>query len=180
MNPKKLGGMSRNLLLAPWSGVTFDSQFLSRLNLLLKLSVFLLSVYVIYSYSVAIKRTPKIPATETINQTVLTLRLEEKSYDFYAQTIGKRDIFNLAPPAASVPAVQVSVEQKQQAVEFVRNLKLVGIVLDKTPLAIIENLQTQDTIFLNKGGKLGDAVLEDIQEDKIVMKYKGQRIEIVP
>ena len=62
--------------------------------------------------------------------------------------------------------------------DWVKDLKLVGILLDGEPKAVIEDLKKNETLFLSPGQSLGNAVLQEIQEGKVVFVYQGQRVEL--
>ena len=102
-------------------------------------------------------------------------KLETRSFSDYEGRIKQRDFFEFPwektnTMAANAPANPVSDLSKQ--------FKLVGIVLDRDPKAIIEDLRTKETLFMSKGERIGDAVLQDIQEDKAIFLYNNEKIEL--
>lgn len=104
--------------------------------------------------------------------------LSIKDFSLYAETIKSRDIFKL--PYGTKEANGASVGSTDSlSNEVAGNFKVVGIILDEEPQAIIEDLQNKDTLFLSIGQKVGTAVLEDVQEGKVIFQYNGQRLELV-
>jgi len=97
-----------------------------------------------------------------------------KPLSSYLDQLDSRDIFNTsfydAAPLAADPA-----ETFQDPTQ---NLKLVGVILDKNPQAIIEDSHNKQTFFVNKGDTVSDAVIEEIQEGKIILNYQGRRYEL--
>ena len=59
-----------------------------------------------------------------------------------------------------------------------KTLRLVGIVLDAQPKAIIERIAQKETVFLSKGETVEGAVLEDILEDKVILSYQDEKVEL--
>ena len=105
-----------------------------------------------------------------------SLNLEARPFEFYRQTIGSRDIFQ-APWEKPLP---VATGTSSSAAELAKQLKLVGILLDKDPKAIVEDLTTQQTFFLSPGERIGNAVVEEIREDKVILDFAQEKVELVP
>lgn len=102
--------------------------------------------------------------------------LEVRPFESYKQTMAGRDVFQ-APwekPVQAVPASGVS------AAELSKQLKLVGILMDKDPKAIVEDLGTQQTFFVSPGERIGNAVVEEIREDKVILIFGQEKVELVP
>ena len=112
---------------------------------------------------------------ETIKEEA-SLNLEARPFEFYRQTIGSRDIFQ-APWEKPLP---VATGTSSSAAELAKQLKLVGILLDKDPKAIVEDLTTQQTFFLSPGERIGNAVVEEIREDKVILDFAQEKVELVP
>ncbi|MBF0532548.1 MAG: hypothetical protein HQL23_05550 [Candidatus Omnitrophica bacterium] len=106
------------------------------------------------------------------NQPTDVLGLTTKSD--YRNVIQARDIFTAASeqkkedqaPAQPKPALST-------------RYRLGGIILDKNPTAIIEDLQSHQTIILSIGQKLGDAELKNIQENRAVFRDGDQDVELI-
>jgi type II secretory pathway component PulC len=59
--------------------------------------------------------------------------------------------------------------------DLAENINLVGIISGENPQAVIEDKKAAKTYYLNKGQLLGEFQLEDIQEGKVILNYKGRR-----
>ena len=97
-------------------------------------------------------------------------------FDTYKQTMAGRDIFQ-APwekPVETATASGIS------GIELTKQLKLVGIVLDKDPKAIVEDLATQQTFFVSPGERIGNAVVQEIRQDKVILIFGQEKVELVP
>lgn len=106
---------------------------------------------------------------------------QPKPFHEYESMIAQRDIFK---PAwiAQEPAVTEQVvlgPADPPATEILQNLKVVGIILDAVPQAIIEDSQTRQTYFLHKGESFKGAVIENIKQSKVELKLGGQTITLV-
>ena len=99
-----------------------------------------------------------------------------RSFDPYKQMLEGRDVFQ-APwekPVQEVPASNVP------AGELAKQLKLVGILLDKDPKAIVEDLATHQTFFVSPGERIGNAVVGEIRQDKVILIFGQEKVELVP
>lgn len=102
--------------------------------------------------------------------------VETRSFESYKQTMEGRDVFQ-APwekPVKEIPASSAS------AAELAKQLKLVGILLDKDPKAIVEDLGTQQTFFVSPGEEIGNAVVGEIRQDKVILFFGQEKVELVP
>ncbi len=106
---------------------------------------------------------------------------QAKPFDAYVDIINKRDIFNIAQPKGATPSENPAEAEPLPAAaaqDWLKDLKLVGILLDKEPKAVIEDAVKNETVFLSHGQELRSAVLQDIQEDKVIFIYQGHRLEL--
>jgi hypothetical protein len=102
--------------------------------------------------------------------------IEVRPFDVYKPAMEGRDIFQ-APwekPAQEVSAPNAS------AAELAKQLKLVGILLDKDPKAIVEDLGTHQTFFVSPGEQIGNAVVGEIRPDKVILIFGQEKVELVP
>ena len=102
--------------------------------------------------------------------------IETRPFESYKQTMEGRDVFQ-APwekPVQTVPASGAS------AAELSKQLKLVGILMDKDPKAIVEDLGTQQTFFVSPGERIGNAVVGEIRQDKVILIFGQEKVELVP
>lgn len=113
---------------------------------------------------------------EAFPQIIERARIEVKPFEVYKDTISQRDVF-LAPwEKGEIPTGGAG----ESAQEFKRQYKLVGIVMDQQPKAILEDSKTQISLFVIRGEKIGEGVVEEIQEGKVVVLLGGEKIEFTP
>lgn len=158
------------------------------IRILMGLSV-VFSVFILVKYGRAIFQEIKVPAVvvdpdpdgqvspETSSEPIEeAVDLSVPAFESYRPAMEGRDIFQ-APWEKPVVETAASGDS---ASELIQQLKLVGILLDNDPKAIIEDLTTQQTFFLSSGEKIRDAVVEEIREDKVILGLAQEKIELVP
>ena len=153
------------------------------LNGILTMVILVLSALAVYLFFFAAQETQKMPpgAPLTINKTTDQgiVFSTPKPFGYYAERFNKKNIFQV--PIPSPPPNSQSSQAENQGVgdqPLIKNLNLVGIVIDQKPIAIIEDLQTQETLFLSAGDHIREAVIEEIKKNTVVLKYKGEHIEL--
>jgi type II secretory pathway component PulC len=97
---------------------------------------------------------------------------EGKPLEEYLQGISGKQIFS------SVPSAGVAGPASGVSADLVKDINLVGIITGDNPQAIIEDKKAQKTYYLNKGQYIGEFLVEDIQEGKIILNFNGQRFEL--
>lgn len=70
--------------------------------------------------------------------------------------------FDPVTAAVTEAVAAINLEEKKNS------LKLLGLVLDENPQAIIQDLRSQKTVFLHKGEMLEQSVVKEIQNSKVV------------
>jgi len=90
-----------------------------------------------------------------------------KPLAFYLNNIKNRAVFGIAEDLESSAGV---IDR-----DLTENINLVGIISGENPQAVIEDKKTGKTYYLTKGQLLGEFQLEDIQEGKVILNYKGHR-----
>ncbi|MFH1854067.1 MAG: hypothetical protein ABH815_02020 [Candidatus Omnitrophota bacterium] len=73
-----------------------------------------------------------------------------------------------------VPEKKPSVSKE----DVLKNLNLLGIVAGDDNQAIIEDLESKKTHFLYTGDNLGEYKVLDIKDNKVLLEYKGEKIEL--
>ncbi len=58
--------------------------------------------------------------------------------------------------------------------------KVVGIILDRHSQAVLKDRQSGKSFFVHKGDRLGDAVIGDIQDGKVVLSMGDRNWELRP
>ncbi len=152
------------------------------LNIFLLISVVFLSIFVAKKYmetksgAVLVKPVGKEPEEAPVNPQPLTMP-QTKSYNFYKQELESYDFFQAPWEAPTTPAETTTATPTY---DLSKDFKLVGIVLDKKPQAIIEDLQSKQTYFLFVGDELHNAVVKKIEEGKVTFTLNGQTLELTP
>lgn len=102
--------------------------------------------------------------------------VEAKPFEFYAGKIEGRDVFE-APWEKPAPDSHAPADP---ALGLSKRLKVVGILLDEDPKAIIEDLETKQTFFLSPKERMGDIVVDEIREDKVIVIFNEEKVELTP
>ena len=153
-----------------------------------------LVIYIMYQLLLSPQLSPQAFSKNIIppqsKNSLGLLVAETKPFSYYAERFGGKDIFQITPvkiPGQEAVAAstdnpsETHVPQNQHnPLEFIKNLKLVGIVMDGNSTAIVENSETQETAFLHEGNSFKEASVKEIQKGKIVFDYFGQGVELVP
>ena len=102
-----------------------------------------------------------------------------KPLDFYLEEIRKRDIFSMgeAPKIVSL-SKKKEILPPSEAEKIYKRYKLVGVSWSDDPDVMIEDTKANKTYFLKRGGRMGEVEVKDIFEDKVILEYKGQEIEL--
>lgn len=97
-----------------------------------------------------------------------------KPFKIYEKGIKARGLFE--PLKSSLKPDLRALQKALPALH--KRIRLIGILMDSDPKAIVEDLKEKQTHFLSKGENLGAVFLEDIREDKVIFKYDNERIEM--
>ena len=101
-----------------------------------------------------------------------------KPFSFYKKTFAQRDLFRKAAQATT-DAIDTTANPLKLESDLNKRWAIVGIVLDQDSKAIIEDKKTKQTFFASEGGKVGNAIIRTIQENKVFLEYNGRRVELV-
>lgn len=154
---------------------------LNNINIVLVSVVVFCLGYIIFEFIFLKEKNKLGQLTNTVS---IGLKTEEKksdlpqpvSFDYYAEKLNKRDIFK---PVFDQGSGETASE-KSNLQETAANLRLAGIIVDKQPQAIIEDIKLKKTYFLYKGDYLGEIKVEDILESKVILSYNDEKLELVP
>lgn len=94
---------------------------------------------------------------------------------FYIDKVKQRDIFKMVSKAR-IDAISDVISSK--AAEVAQNFRLVGISWSSEPDAMIEDVKMQRTLFVKKGQKVGEAKVESIMKDRVLLRYGEELIEL--
>ncbi len=171
-------------LIFKQEGASLPKEGTDWLNLLNRiLLVVFLSVGIIGAYDLfANNQKREMPSEDErpitrLDDILPTKVVKPLAFDAYASVIKNKDIFHsILQPKKK----RVGLNQAAQGPEAsFRHLKLVGIVLDKNPEAIIEDEKARQTYFLKEGDIFQDVVIEKIQEGKVLLRTAEGVMELV-
>jgi len=120
---------------------------------------------------------------ETSAEDIGKILAEPKPFDVYAQTLNQRDIF--ASPfqravVESQPGALIEPAPASAAFDLSQNYKVVGIMVDKDPKVVVEDVRNQRTLFLSSGDELEGGKLQEIRDGKAIFLFNGQQVELAP
>ena len=122
------------------------------------------------------------PALETKDEFINGITLAPtKPFAENENILEPRDIFRPAwiKEETFAGATASQVPNSLSAAEVLEELKLVGIVLDKIPQAIIEDRQTRQTFFLHPGDTMKGAKILAIQAGRVKLNLGDQTLELL-
>jgi len=133
--------------------------------------LFLISSFI---YPLVALRKVKLPEVPKEKNAVLEAvsGVEQKPLEEYLKGVSGRQIFSNLPSAGGAGPVS------GVAADLVKDINLVGVIAGDNPQAIIEDKKAQKTYYVTKGQFFGEFQVEDIQEGKIILNYRGQRFEL--
>lgn len=114
---------------------------------------------------------PKINRQEFV-EPLSQERTDVKPFEFYQQGTSNRQIFTSSGAQENVNAASAV------NTDIAKDINLVGILAGENPQAIIEDKKTLKTYYVTKGQFIGEMQVEDIQEGKIIINYKGRKYEL--
>lgn len=104
--------------------------------------------------------------------------VEEKQaipFSHYQQVIASRELFK---SDLQKTVAQRVIPAGETFKDLVKNLTLMGIISGENPQAIIEDGRLKKTFFLYEGDFVGEVCVAGIGSDKVVLEYKGERINL--
>ncbi|MFH1904722.1 MAG: hypothetical protein ABIK53_04260 [bacterium] len=96
-----------------------------------------------------------------------------KPSSFYSSMAKKRNLFKQLT-ANPVILQEAGIDIRQ----LIKDLNLVGIVLDESPQAIIEDRKTKSVFYLNEGGAIGELKVSKISESSVTLSYGTETIDL--
>lgn len=97
-------------------------------------------------------------------------------FSTYAESIGKRELFK--PQQVEVKTEKPSEEKAELAYDKLKDLSLIGIIAGEKPQAVVEDKKNQKTYFLYKGQTVNQLKVEEILEDRIILDFDGEKLEL--
>lgn len=107
----------------------------------------------------------------------------KNSVSYYLEKVRQRNIFAIDAEGPARADVSESGDSKPRPpsatiIEAVQHLRLVGISWSSDPDAMIEDTKASRTFFVKRGEMIGEAKVQAIFKDKIVLSYKGEEMEL--
>ena len=93
----------------------------------------------------------------------------------YLEMVRRRNIFS---PVTLKEGEKPEVKEKK-LLAMAANLKLVGISLEKEPVAMIEDIKAKKTYFLKAGDTINKFKVDTISNDRVILNYRGDKIELM-
>jgi hypothetical protein len=150
-------------------------------NRFLGLMIAVLAVYFLSSFSLSIINLGKTPNLETkvLEGKVASVSPDssgfKKAVSYYLDKVRERDIFTVGP---KTDAKLGKPAPSAKDLEVAQNFKLVGISWSNDPDAMIEDSKALKTFFVKRGEMVGEAKVQAIFKDKVILSYNGQEIEL--
>jgi len=101
--------------------------------------------------------------------------IETKGYSYYSNRMSGSNIFggsSFIQTESQTTGMEPSAELSGDS------LGLVGIIPGDNPQAIVEEKKNQKTYYLVKGQSINGITVEDINENKVTLEYKGKRMTL--
>lgn len=117
---------------------------------------------------------PDQTMTQVFDEEPIESLAPKKPFDVYAASLHKKDLFGLA---TEMNTAQTAVLEKAMPALHKR-IKLIGILVDNDSKAIVEDLQEKQTHFLSQGERVGNILLQEIQENKVIFNDDGKTVEM--
>lgn len=156
------------------------------LNIILAISACVFFCFVAYRFVNFLKENPsKIQLSYNADESFSDDLLNSlQSFEYYSQRFNSKDMFLISQELLtankeSSPGAEKALQIEQNLQAMVKSLTLVGILLDQKPIAVIENTQTNETMFVSQGDHIEDLSIKEIRDKKVVLEYKDQLIELV-
>lgn len=151
-----------------------SGQWVRQANVAMLAVVCGLAGYVTVKYFTVTEKEEPVVAEDVVRKEVPdaghAVDLQVPPLSVYLNGIAQKNLFEpSASPAMTENAVLPAMESR---------IKLIGILVDKDPKAIVEDLQDNQTHFLSPGDSIGAVLLEEIREDKVIFMYQSERFEM--
>ncbi len=99
-----------------------------------------------------------------------------RGLSYYSEKVVSRNIFKRGGKIDEEKKADQSPSAK--ALELVQALRLVGISWSDSPDAMVENTKSGQTFFIKKGQSVGELQVEDIQKDRLILRYNRELVEL--
>jgi len=102
-----------------------------------------------------------------------------RSAQDYVQAMTTQDPFRVGEPSPGTQLSPRSIQTPTQTAQaLLADLRLVGISHGEKPVAMIEQVSSRQTHFLNVGEVIGQLTIKEILDDRVVLQYGSQTLEL--
>ena len=125
--------------------------------------------------------SPRTSSTATVSSqrqgrlSGLVAQRFNQSFDRYESVFEQRDLF--VSPAGYFGSAAKNIESPASN-NLRTQLRLVGILIDENPQAMIEDSGSNQTHIVGVKQNVAGAILTEIHENRVVLEYNGERIEL--
>ena len=147
-------------------------KIIERLLLAMLVGAVAYIVYFCVARPLSVTETVTVPAIKPFSSDDGTIAVALAPYEQYASFF-RRDIFSNDPTAADVAANPIT-----PAGQLPSNLRIVGIVLAKTPEIIIEDASARQTYFIRQGQVSNNISFKRVEGNTLWLEYQGQEIAV--
>lgn len=151
-----------------------DIKFLKYVNGILCVLIITAAVYLLLNVFLGgprLDRLPEYAAVDKKTDRELSSDANAK-WNELQRSMERRNIFE--PLDLVSPSQKVAFEQ-----EILQRIRIVGVMLDEAPKAIIEIIASGETAFVSKGDAVAGAVVTDILENKVILTYNDTKLELL-
>jgi|GEM_PF-3604669 len=107
--------------------------------------------------------------------------VEPPLFDVYEQVFAQRDVFQVFRGfSASNGDKTLRDESSVSGGGLEERVKIVAILVDQNPRAVIWDLVSKETVFLSVGDRFSGAVVTEILPGKVVFNRNGQAVTLSP
>jgi len=164
------------------AAVIKQTASLRNLNFILIIAVVLmvsfLMIYTLFSIVYLINGFPKKNISLNKNNTIISTSNvhKNKSLGEYQALINQRNIFYSSKSDHHAKLLG----DKEMKVQINKIVTVVGILLDNDSKVIIEDKESYATFFLSQGSGHKGIFIERIEASKVIVRYKGRTVELMP
>jgi len=161
---------SPRLPLRKYLSATYADKLVSALLILAALLVI-----ISFAYPFIFLRHIRIPKIEAQKGQLEKANASgiKNTLDYYLQGARGKNIFAVKNSSTSNSAAMSGAE-----VQSIKDINVVGIIMGANPQAILEDKKNMKSYYVSKGQFVGEFLVEDIQEGKIIVNFKGQKVEL--
>lgn len=140
-----------------------DMKVFTKINIILIGAILIITVFFLLDTFIFNNKISELPSVDTGSGVG---KIEPISDDSEA-----------VPPGINID-INVEAAKEASVKEIKANLNILGIITGDNNQAIIEDKGLKKTFFLYKGDSVGEAKVVDIENNTVILDYKGEKIEL--